>query len=343
MNKRTLIISFVALLMIFGLGVSIGYFLTNEVNPSVEVLSNVTFGKAPLNVSFFSQIYHVNEKEVKCLWDFNDGETANTRNITHIFHRQGTFNVTLTVWDENGFQMKDSIEINVIEYYKPTASIIADKTYGKRPLTVTFKADPFDIDGNEFNFQWDFDDGTMSTDQNTTHTFEESGVYYVHLTVYDKDGQVDTEKIEINVLDNHPPIALATADKEEGGPPLTVEFNGNGFDIDGDQLTYHWYFENTIQKDNRESTEQNPTHTFYFPGTYLVKLTVQDEEGAIDTDVVRIEVNENWFSKIIDHLFDFSLTKIIKQSIPDFIGNFILKFIGGILGNISNNFLSEIN
>lgn len=331
------------MLITFGIGFSIGSFQDEEkLKPFVEVYSDLTFGTVPLNVSFSSKLFNSNGKIENCVWNFNDGEISHKKNVTHVFYRNGIFNVTLTVWNEQGDKLSDSIEINVIEYYQPIATATSNITYGKAPLKIQFNAEGYDVDGDEFLYRWDFDDKTTSEKRNPIHTFKKVGEYIVRLTVFDIDGQQDTDIIHITVIDNYPPIAFATANKIEGGPPLTVEFYGNHSDVDGDAVTYHWYFENALLKNNQESTEQNPTHTFYFPGVYLVRLTIEDEDGESDTDVVKIEVKENWFSKITDRLFDFSLTRIIKQSLPDFIGNFILRFIGNIFGEISSNLLRNM-
>lgn len=342
MNLKILSFFVVVLILTFGIGFSIGLFLKEDLESSVEIFSDIKFGKAPLNVSFSSKIFNSNGKIEKCLWNFNDGETSNKQNVSHVFYRNGMFNVSFKVWNQQGVEFSDSIEINVIEYYKPIASATSNITYGKAPLKIQFNAEAFDLDGDDFYYQWDFNDKTTSEKKNPTHTFKEKGEYTVRLTVFDSDGQEDTDTIHINIIDNYPPIAFASANKLEGGPPLTVEFYGEHSDVDDDKVTYHWYFGNTLLKDNQESTEQNPIHTFYFPGTYLVRLTIEDEDGATDTDVVKIEVNENLFSQITDRLIDFSLTRIIKQSLPDFIGNFILKFTGNVLGEISSNLLNNM-
>ena len=341
-NIKMLSFFIVILLISFGLGYSVQSLVREEVTPIVKANSSTNFGKAPLNVSFSYDLFSFDGKITKCLWDFNDGTNTNEQTTNHTFEREGIFNVSLTVWNENGIKIKDSVEITVIEYYKPIVSINADTTYGPAPLTVQFEAEPFDVDGNEFEYLWEFDDKTTSEKKNPTHTFKEPDEYTVRLTVYDRDDQQNTASIQIIAMGNHPPTAYANASTLEGGPPLKVEFEGGHTDVDGDEVTYHWYFEDTPLNGNRESTEQNPTHTFYRPGTYLVRLTVEDEERAKDTDVVQIEIEENWFSMTMDRLLDYSLIRIINQSFPDFIGNFILNFLGSFLGKISGNILANI-
>lgn len=76
---------------------------------------------------------------------------------------------------------------------------------------------------------------------------------------------------------NRKPQVQASADKLLGAAPLTVRFSSEGTtDFDpGDQLTYSWDFGN-----GQKSTDPNPEITFDKPGTYSVKLTVTDKEGA---------------------------------------------------------------
>jgi PKD repeat protein len=343
MNTKMISFFIVILLITFGIGFSIGSLFRQDIQPSVKALSNINSGRAPLNVSFSYKAYGCDEDIKNCLWDFNDGTKSNKSTTVHTFQREGIFNVSINLWNEEGEKISDSIKIHVFDYFKPRVSIIANNTYGKIPLKVKFNSELFDIDGNksECTWHWDFDDKTTSEEKDPTHVFDKTGQYTVRLTVFDCDGLENTDVIQINAVDNHPPTAHATADKNEGKAPLTVDFTGSHEDIDGDKSTYHWYFENTLVKDNSESWEQNPSHTFKSPGTYLVKLTVEDEQGATDTDTVRIDVKESLISTVKDLILDFSISRIIKQSLPDCIGKFIMEFFSTFLGKVSGNILAN--
>lgn len=91
-----------------------------------------------------------------------------------------------------------------------------------------------------------------------------------------------------SVVDNQYPAALADADPISGQAPLTVSFTGTGADYDGEVQSYYWDFD-----DDTTSNEQHPIHIFKNAGTYTVKLTVTDDDGATGSDTIEIAVTEN--------------------------------------------------
>ena len=67
---------------------------------------------------------------------------------------------------------------------------------------------------------------------------------------------------------------------------------------DDDPLTYRWEF-----GDGTSSTEQNPTHVYTTPGSYVAKVTVSDGNGAT-TDRIQVAIksltntcNPTWFRR----------------------------------------------
>jgi PKD repeat protein len=75
-------------------------------------------------------------------------------------------------------------------------------------------------------------------------------------------------------LANLNPVAVITADKNNGSSPLTIHFSAeNSFDPRNSSLTYNWDF-----GDGKTSSEVNPTHTFTSDSSrvFSVKLTVVD-------------------------------------------------------------------
>ncbi len=89
---------------------------------------------------------------------------------------------------------------------------------------------------------------------------------------------------------NRSPTAVATAKPTFGEAPLRVRFNGSrSSDPDGDRLTYEWDFGDGTPG----GAEASPAHTYSADGVYLPRLTVQDEHGARQSTLLRIDVGNS--------------------------------------------------
>jgi PKD repeat protein len=60
--------------------------------------------------------------------------------------------------------------------------IDADPDFGSPPLSVSFTSE-VECTGGEVKYQWDFGDGTTSTEANPVHTYTKPGDYTATLTV----------------------------------------------------------------------------------------------------------------------------------------------------------------
>ena len=88
---------------------------------------------------------------------------------------------------------------------------------------------------------------------------------------------------------NKAPRAVIGADPREGAAPLSVRFDGRfSHDDDGEIVEYRWDFGDPAST----GTEVGDVceHTFTHPGTYLVKLTIIDDHGSIDSQQIAVVV-----------------------------------------------------
>jgi PKD repeat protein len=79
---------------------------------------------------------------------------------------------------------------------------------------------------------------------------------------------------------------LASANSTSGAVPLTVNFSvlASG---GSPPYTYSWYFDD----DGSTSSQQNPTHTFYYAGTYSAEVHVTDSTAYnLNSDTVIVNV-----------------------------------------------------
>ncbi|MCI5158506.1 MAG: PKD domain-containing protein, partial [Candidatus Electrothrix sp. AUS1_2] len=80
----------------------------------------------------------------------------------------------------------------------PVAAASASPVTGEIPLTVNFSsAGSVDPDGTITAYAWDFADGGLSNDPNTSNTYITPGVFTAVLTVTDNDGYTDTASVTI--------------------------------------------------------------------------------------------------------------------------------------------------
>jgi PKD repeat protein len=112
-------------------------------------------------------------------------------------------------------------------------------------------------------------------------------VHTVSVTATDDEGATATKELQVTVDEpgGAAPTVDASADKQSGPAPLTVEFSADGSD---DVVQYHWDFGD----DNGTSLDQNATHTYMTPGTYTATVTVTYDGGKTATDTVAITVTD---------------------------------------------------
>jgi PKD repeat protein len=226
---------------------------------------------------------------VSYLWDFGDGETSTDQNPMHVYEQDGTYQVTLTVTDDDSAEDSDTTQAIVADT-QPLASFSASPTSGITPLTVTFTDSSTSYDGI-VSWLWDFGDGGTSSNKNPTHTYTQ-GRYTVTLTITESDGDTDTltkqEYIIVEPPPNVPPVAnFDIQSSAKFAINEIVTFKDQSIDSDGTVTSWSWNF-----GDGTTSTIQNPDHQYQLMGTYTITLTVKDDDGAIDTRSKQITIHE---------------------------------------------------
>jgi PKD repeat protein len=153
----------------------------------------------------------------------------------------------------------------------PVADFSGSPTSGTAPLTVAFSDRST---GLPRSWTWDFGDGTGSTSQNPSHTYNTAGTYTVTLTASNAAGSdTETKAGYITVgASTAPPVADFTASPRSGTAPLAVSFTDLST---GSPTSWAWSF-----GDGTTATTQNPTHTYSASGTYTVSLTVTSGNGT---------------------------------------------------------------
>lgn len=149
---------------------------------------------------------------------------------------------------------------------------------------VKFTDQSTDPDGQVVKWEWDFGDGTTSTERNPIHKYTAKDKYTVKLTVTDNGGLTNTATKTMPV-GIKPPVANFAFSPTSPRVGQTVRFTDQSTDPDGTITSWSWNF-----GDGNSSTEKNPQHQYIRAGTYTVKLTVTDNDGLTATVSKKITV-----------------------------------------------------
>jgi len=201
----------------------------------------------------------------------------------------GLYNVELTVTDAEGLMDTATVSIAVgdVGNMPPVAVIEVDSVGGGAPLLVTFTGSNSTDDFGIVTYEWDFGDGSSSTEVDPEHIYTLPGSYTASLTVTDAEGFTNTTTLDILVtVGTKVDIILETnpADSADEGivriiivnQPENLEvLNVTVHDIGGRYVAGH--VADSIKVGN---TYELPISTFG-SGMYLVRVVTNDGESTL--------------------------------------------------------------
>lgn len=136
------------------------------------------------------------------------------------------------------------------------------------------------------HYEWTFGDGSISEEQNPTHSYSTEGSYMVTLTAFSKNGKKSNSTSQIISI-GLPPTCLFTFYPQIPNVNETVQFTNNS---SSNATSWLWNF-----GDGSTSTEKNPSHVFSSANSYVVSLTASNKFGnAIQTKTIQVENNYNY-------------------------------------------------
>ena len=245
-------------------------------------------------VQFQAEASDPDGKIEKYEWDFGDGKRSFEQNPKHTYAQGGNYTVTLTVTDDKKAASRRSIKIRV--NFEPEAVAMAKvvgfegplkAVSGDVPLKVEFDGSKSkDKDGRIASFNWDFGDGSTSSEISPVHTYVQTGSYQVSLTVVDDKGAKAADMVWVDAL--QPPI---TVQKLLGiSPPK-----------------YRLHSQHTTGGD-----PQNKKMIYY----YLVEVNrkLQEQEAkAIFVDILLKQTRKRDIDQITIYLFDREKSNFMKS------------------------------
>jgi len=193
---------------------------------------------------------------------------------------------SISVEDACGTKDTGNVYIHVLPL--PSASIIADKLHGCQPLTVYFNETTPDTGKT---YKWNFENenySNYSTGKNPVHTFTESGIYDISLTITSKFGCKKTYFYEEMITVYPLPIASFYPTPQIAS---IVDANIYFENYSIGASLYYWSF-----GDGDSSIVKNPTHDYSMSGLnqYTVQLIATTENECKDTIVRIIKINDQF-------------------------------------------------
>ncbi len=253
---------------------------------TTEIFSNILQVGFPVEIDYSSSdncegtVFTFMDNSIEpadsVLWDFGDGNFSTEINPEHAFDQGGCFDVSLTRFTQ-GCPSEGRITECLLIEAAPTAFFFNNNPAGcTLPHTISYAASSNNDDNT---WWWNFGDGTTSSEQQPTHTYDAYGVYPIRLRVTNSNGCVSLFRDTVHVIETEVQL---TGPNYWGCTPYE-------FTLDESSTTavpinsWEW----SIFDDNNvlifSSSEENPTHTLVDTGLYNVQLTVVNEDGCSST------------------------------------------------------------
>ncbi|MEM6804049.1 MAG: PKD domain-containing protein, partial [Bacteroidota bacterium] len=240
---------------------------------------DVSDGCVPFTVNFSDS--SINAVEWK--WYFGNGDSSNLQNPSYTYDTPGSYTVSLVV--RNGFFCLDTLLVQNIRALGPDADFqITSASNGCVPFTIDIQ-DQSQGTSAIVDWEWDFGDGQISSNQHPSHTYINPDLFSIGLTVTDTDGCRDSV-IKSDVAFITQPIPNFAVNP----PTNCLDANSTFISLSsGSGLFYTWDF-----GDGNGSHLANTFHSYADTGFYDISLHVVDVNGC-DSSITKasfVEIRE---------------------------------------------------
>ncbi len=213
------------------------------------------------------------------LWDFGDGNTSPETNPVHLYDQSKNYWVCLTVVNSAGYSDTWCKQIQVASTEAESCMAGFMFSVDSVSRTATFKDKSF---GTPDSWNWDFEDGSTSSQQNPVHTFSEPGYYTVRLDIRNSATGCAHSAIKlVNVSQGNQGIRADfiydTTSNTKKADTYPVDFIGVSL---GDGSKLKW----TFGDGDVDSTSLNPTHVYTMDDPYEEFEVCFEVSNPITTD-----------------------------------------------------------
>ena len=208
------------------------------------------------------------------VWHFGDGDSATTKNASHVYTQYGNYTVSISVTNPNNC----------------TTTIRKDTVIKIEPFTVDFTSPPVCLNKSvrfealynlsPASVKWDFGNGVSSTSLDTSIYYENTGIYTVKLIAKSQNNCFDTIIKTVHVTQT---TANFTVDKQKSCSPFTAHFTNLSSNADSSKWLIIYKQGNRF--DTIVSTAVNPA--IFLPAV----STYNNGNGGVYYDVILITTN----------------------------------------------------
>ena len=241
-------------------------------------------------VSFYDTSSAKNTTITTRTWNFGDGQTLTTTTggmVYHTYSTPGSYSVSLSVSDATGCSSNTS---NVYHYVTVNGPKAAFSNYGSTlhmDVPVQFYNQTNYYNSYNTTYQWNFGDGSTSTDYYPSHIYTKPGNYTITLIARNPDtGCGDTVSHTITVVYFNANFSFTPSYVNSFScSPVMVQFINTSHDY----ASVSWDFGDGFTCGNINT----PSHVYDKPGKYLVQLFVTGNNGLKKTYTDTVVIKNN--------------------------------------------------
>lgn len=253
--------------------------------PVVSFSSNATTGCEPICITFTDASTIASGSITGWSWNFGNGSTSTLQAPAPVCYNAGTYDISLTATSNGGCTTTSLINNMITIYPQPVAAF----TFGPQPTTTENPTITFtDLSVNAVNWSWDFADPSnlyepnASNQMNPTHTYADTGVYCVTLTVQSAGGCADVATNCVTIAPEYTfYIPSAFTPNGDGLNPVFApkgqnvkEFTMRIYDRWGNQI-----FSSTALNEGWDGKVQNKSGMIALQDVYVYNIDVKDNLG----------------------------------------------------------------
>jgi len=227
-------------------------------------------------------------------WDFGDNSPLiSSVTPAHVFVDDGDYTVTVTVTDQLGAVVSDSLVYSVANG-PPVLLALVGTTTGVMGESLSFAGSAQDPAGaaDTLTWTWDWGEGlapTVGVDENTpSHIWSGAGTFPMVLTVADEDGGSFTQPISV-LISNPGPTVSAISGPTTVDEGQSEQWSVVAADAAGNPVTLSWDWGDGSPVESGLDLS-GPSHVYADDGSYTITVVGSDQYGGSATTSFAVTV-----------------------------------------------------